>query len=243
MTKSNYVEQFFATDFTPYQHLANDIVDSDTLIDNQVPLVKIPVADTTLITRLHEFCLANQEQFKVPELVDGYNHFWYQYLHTKGWKQFIVRHNRPSSLVTFDKSTTLNEHHTQSDDVNQIASGLIDQLFGSFGLTVRHARLNSLEPDGYFAPHVDVYQKDPGLCYVWMPLHDAVPHLKIFPFGLVNSEFGNMYLLNYSKYTHSVWNQKKQTRFVLGAVFDIDQVPPEFIQLFREQKKSYRQLF
>ena len=243
MSTPKYVEQFFSFNFEPYQHLTDNIIDSNNLIHNQIPMVEFPNLDIEVLKQIYNFCLDNIDRFTIADTQNQYNKLWYHHQHTDGWKQFAVRENRPEPLGTFQKETVFVENPIHTDDTTNVAADLIDQLFKPFGLTIRHCRLSVLEPGGYFAPHIDIFKKDPGFCYFWVPLHDVNPHMKIFPFGWVNSKFGNMYLFNYSKYTHSVWNRESQPRFILGAVFDIENVPAEFIELFRQHKESFRQLF
>lgn len=242
MTLSKYTKEFLELDFSPYQHLANSITDSDSLIDNQVPMVEISGLDKNLLEQLYNFCLDNIETFQTPDTVLR-SDTWYTQAHTYRWKQYAIRQGRPERLGSFISGINFVQDSTIPDDINGQAGQLVDQLFEPFGLHIRHARFGVLEPGGYFAPHVDVFEKDPGMCYFWIPLHNMQPNMKVFPWGWAIPTYGNMYMFNYSKYVHSVANNENNRRFILGAVLDINRVPESFMKLFRENKKNFQQLF
>ena len=97
----------------------------------------------------------------------------------------------------------------------------IQTIIGGLGISVNMCAISNLEPNGYIRPHRDINLLKYPLGYFWLPLNNpAGNELKIYPYGTVDVQLGNLYLLNQKNFVHSVINNSNETRYVLIGWID-----------------------
>jgi len=100
------------------------------------------------------------------------------------------------------------------------------------GLDIEVCMLSVFEPGGYLRPHRDIALNPNPLNYFWLPLDNPQgAELKIYPYGTVNVNLGNIYLLNQENFVHAVKNDSCENRHVLvGHVKNFDSTVEQIIE-------------
>jgi hypothetical protein len=146
---------------------------------------------------------------------------WFHTAHSSDWQEIRLIGDTPTP-VELVASPHSNSTAVVDRTVDQSALPITRGIMQSGGLVWQHLKASRLPAGGWLYPHRDRNQEhDTRLNYVWIPLHDASPNLKLYPYGYMPNRVGQMYLLNNSSHTHSVWNRDTRARTVLLGRFDL----------------------
>jgi hypothetical protein len=236
---NEYAKKFVTMDFSPYEHLGNKIL-QDNSKKNFVPLVEVPGLDKIILTQLHNKAVENDSRFERRHSISVYES-WSQPAHSYKWTQFVIHNSDNWNVGGYDGSV-VNTSHDHNDQSKTILP-LVNLLFTELKLIVSNARFAKLEPGGFITPHVDTFDKDSGISYFWMPLHEHLPTVKTFPWGWNEHVFGSVYLFNYSKYLHAAINFDNTTRYILHGRFDQTQCGDRLLELYQQNKDNFQKSF
>lgn len=236
---SDYTRQFVELDFSPYEHLGKTMLENSPG-ENDVPMVEVSGLDKNIIKKLHHKAIENDSNFERKFSVARHDS-WQKIAHSDKSTQFIIQHHENWNLAGFvgEITKTPPDIIGPTDDI----IALVNLLFSELELTISNARFAKLDPGGWLNPHIDLFDKDPGISYFWMPLHSHIPTVKVFPWGWNENKVGSMYLFNYSKYVHSAVNFGDTTRYILQGRFDLSQCGEKLSNLYQLNKNNFRQLF
>jgi hypothetical protein len=107
------------------------------------------------------------------------------------------------------------------------------------GFKLERLWISKLNIGGYMQPHRDLKLDNyPTLAYLWIPLHDPTPTMKVWPHGLIDHKIGSVYLLNHQNFVHSVMNSQPHNRYVALSKFDYTKVPKHLWQQITSSLKN-----
>lgn len=235
----DYTRQFVEMDFSPYEHLGDELLENSDG-NNDVPMVEIPGLNKDILEQLYQHAVKNDSNFERKFVTTRFDS-WENIDHSDQWTQFVIQHQENWNLSGFVGAIT-NTPPDPVGDTSDIISA-VNALFDDLDLTVSNARFAKLAPNGWLNPHIDLFDKDPGISYFWIPLHEHIPTIKIFPWGWSESKLGNMYLFNYSKYVHSAINFGNTTRYILQGRFDMNKCGDQLLKLYQLHRDNFRQAF
>lgn len=235
----DYIQQFVEMDFAPYEYLGKNILENGTG-ENDVPMVEVPGLNKTIIQQLYHKAVENDSKFERKFVTTRFDS-WTKLDHSHKWTQFVIQHQDHWNLSGFVGGITNTPSDFIGDTTDIIA--LVKLLFNELDLTISNARFAKLEPGGWISPHIDIFDKDPGISYFWIPLHSHLPTIKVFPWGWNENKLGSMYLFNYSKYVHSAINFGNTTRYILQGRFDLAQCGEQLSKLYHSNKNNFQKTF
>jgi hypothetical protein len=237
---STFATEYFETDFTSYRYLLDDLKITDNLVTTECPVVEIPLQNKQGIDNLYQYCsTVIPDKFRTVDTSKLFNH-WYtlprsekwNVIHCKGEKDFFVDTNG---------KTILNPLHITDDNT---VINFCKDIFGNWWDAVRDVRILRLGPEGWCNPHRDQHQKEYGLCYFWIPLHEFSQQcMKIFPLGWLQHHVGSMYCFHQSRFPHAVQHNENFYRYVMIGRFHPDRVPQEIVKIYNNKKHKYLELF
>jgi hypothetical protein len=241
MNQYTYTQQFLDLNFAPYKNLVDDILITDDLHTTKIPMFDISL-DKDILEKIYNFARKIDHKFNPAPHHTWFKLGWADQPRSHNWHEITIK-QAPSWLkhrVAVDEPPVERTAHILGDaELEQ----LFDQLFAPLGQKITNLRIIKLEANGWIAPHMDVWEREFGLCYFWIPLHEFPPCLKLFPWGWLQHKLGKMYLFNQSSYVHAVRNTTDQTRLVITGRFLPSDVSPLMLEQYLKSKETFRDLF
>ena len=165
---------------------------------------------------------------------------WFRTEHSSDWQEIRLI---GAPLAPEESVPSLHDKHHVPDLAEARSNHNLPVTRGimqSTAMVWQHLKLSRLPPGGWIYPHRDIKaHNDLRLNYVWIPLHDASPNLKLYPHGYMPNQLGQMYLLNNSGYVHSVWNRDSHPRTVLLGRFDPFQSQLDMAQIHQAVQRQW----
>jgi hypothetical protein len=152
---------------------------------------------------------------------------WFTSSHSEGWANLPVigTTEKYKAIVPGDGAVTYQITH----DVLPNSVPDLQFFLNQIGLSISELNIFRLKPGGFLQPHMDIgVDCESTMTYIWIPLHDFPPCLKIYPSGYLRHCKGNFYILNASNFMHSVVNTTDQPRYVATVFFDHKKIPQSF---------------
>lgn len=133
----------------------------------------------------------------------------------QGWNMQILWSNHFNNTLLIDVYYKKNADPIQNKAPDMLAHTIQDYLIKQ-GIECNMCVLSIFEPGAYLRPHRDIGLNPTPLDYFWLPLNNPIgSELRIYPYGKVNVNLGNMYLLNQENFVHSAVNNSQEHRYVL----------------------------
>lgn len=241
-----YTKAFHENDFPGYQPTELGVLDKKNFWATR----KIPFVDLALDIHVQEDLRYAQDHFddlfeeaysvtSDRERAGKEGRAWFHTFHGQGWKYCRVAGVENTSAVYDQLNNKISDNLYQIHASREHLFLTLRQKFIELGLPLKRLKINTLEPDGFIHPHLDIKTKGlPPMQYFWMPLNHTSPGLKIWPYGYIPLKLGHVYLFNAEDFVHSVINTEKTRRFVAVGDIDIDNVTEEGWQLIRDSVQS-----
>jgi hypothetical protein len=238
---NHWTSEFLQADFSCYQHLTPKILPCDHMPNSMMPALPVDGFDIDIVNCIFDRAKFLSDSFLVKSSQTNQDK-WFAEKRSQVWHELqIIPHdygyiNHHDGSKNF--STTLAD--TFED---QTIKDIVKKLFHKREFPIVHAQIFRLGKDGWIAPHMDTMTDNIGLGYFWMPLHQFPPCIKVFPWGWLNHQVGNLYMLNNSKYVHAVKNQLLEDRLVLIGRLDISKTPKWLIEHHNQFVPNHHQIW
>jgi len=206
------VKDFFQNTFPGFH--------SDVVVENDVLLTNVPVVSLPLDIDVGE--LLDLVKTIPLDFVKRKIYPYEQFPRIQEWYQKALWSNGNVSPIMDDvyykKSCSPFEAVLPDNKSNQIK-----EILSNLGISIDLCMISVIGANGYIRPHRDINLIKHPLAYFWLPLNNPLGNeLKIYPYGTVDVQLGNLYLLNQKNFVHSVINTGNETRYVLiGWINDI----------------------
>jgi hypothetical protein len=234
-----YTQEFLSSNFSHYLDKFNNISITDNLQTTRVPALEVPRLNLQLLQEIYCHCVEYPNDFQTTVTGKLFD-VWYNQPRSAGWCENTIIDNigpylfrslhdreqtvaRPKSIITDDKKLI----------------DLCTQVLEPLGVSIQFLRIMKLSAGGWIRPHQDLNDTDHGLCYFWIPLHEFPVCMKVFPFGWLQHQYGNMYLFNQGAYIHAVHNHTQQDRYVMLGRFDPAHVPVSLLNYYNSNKQDF----
>jgi hypothetical protein len=244
MEKINaYTQAFLSSDFTRSLDKHCDIIITDDLQTTRVPALPIAGIDLQLLQQIYYHCIEHPNEFR-PTVTGKLFKTWYNQPRSAGWfENTIVDNTGPYLLRSLHDQTQTIARPNSIATSNKKLIDMCTQVLEPAELAIQFLRIMKLNAGGWIRPHQDLNETDYGLCYFWIPLHDFPVCMKVFPFGWLQHQYGNMYLFNQGAYVHAVHNHTQQDRYVLLGRFDPAQVSAPLLNYYNSNKHDFLNLW
>jgi hypothetical protein len=234
-----YTQAFLSGDF--FQHLDKhgDIAVTDNLQTTRIPALPVAGLDLQLLKQIYCHCVAHPSEFQTT-VTGKLFETWYSQPRSAGWLENTIIENTEPCLFhsLHDQQHTVARPKSIVNN-NKKLINLCTQVLEPLELSIQFLRIMKLSAGGWIRPHQDLKEIDHGLCYFWIPLHEFPACLKVFPFGWLQHQYGNMYLFNQGAYIHAVHNHTQQDRYVMLGQFDPNQVPASLLTYYNNNKHKF----
>lgn len=222
---NQFTRDFLRNDFPKIEYQFE--TDASDLRHSSIPAIEVPINQSAQIHRIYNRCLQLKNRFSDISTGQFFNH-WYTRPRSQGWKELCVLYKQVGMRDTVDPTKIhYRENLFPANDME--LEQLCTDLFKAAGISVEQITILKLEPNGWINPHKDNVDIPVGLGYFWMPLHEFDPVLKVFPYGWLNHQLGNLYLFNHCRYVHAVCNDMEHDRLVMIGRLDLSN-PGEIVR-------------
>ena len=155
--------------------------------------------------------------------------FWYFTPHAGGCEQMF---KFGPKLLSQDHLCVGSNAKAKTGGLNTFVKdgvpGLVEKL-NEKGFEFSKFAIGKLLPNGWAQPHRDRFIKPfKKLHWVWMPLHDAQPSLKVYPYGYIKPKVGCLYFFSNMGYVHSIVNKDNFPRYVAMGTLDPEKCSLDF---------------
>ena len=240
---TQYTSKFLSSDFTNYINQFVEINITDLLHTTKIPAMPVSGLVAPLLTQIYNLAVSNTIEFQNTISGSLFNN-WYSQPRSSGWSELAIIESvqRYRYQLLHDRLQTIDKPDSTVTK-NQRLKNLCQDLLTPLNIKIQSLRLMKLQPQGWVRPHIDRSNFVNGLCYFWIPLHDFNPCLKVFPFGWLQHQFGNMYLFNQNSYIHAVHNDTDQDRYVMIGRFDPMHVPEQLLTQYENFKLNFLKIW
>lgn len=213
---NKFTKDFFAATFTGYKH--EEYLAEQKFWTNKV----IPFVETDFdlsVESTHKWCINNQQLIKSHNNLEyaatqNQENDWFSAPHSKGWHRITLKGESLSRNVFVNSGEVA--HIKKNRQPLNYKIDLETQL-KSIGFELKYLIVVHLAPGGWAQPHIDPLYTGMSFTmdYFWIPLHDAKPSLKIYPYGLLQQKTACVYWLNNASFVHGILNDSDMDRYVV----------------------------
>jgi len=205
-----------------YEEIINNFFNSE------LPFLELDIGLDT--TEAMQWIESNKKHFIENELTKQQENdakkegkFWYFNKHADGWKQCW---KFGSPLLGQDILCISSEEKFKAKELRTFVPdafpGLAEQLHQK-GFVFKKFHVSELLPNGWAQPHMDRFHGSfKKLQWVWIPLNDAQPNLKVYPYGYIKPKVGCLYFFSNMGYVHSIINKDNFSRYVAMGTIDLE---------------------
>lgn len=233
---NGYLEDYINSDFSSYDK-NHHIEITDSLKTTKVPCVEIPSLDLTLLEKIHKAVDTHSLEFRPLTSSNVYTE-WYKDPNSHLWKALPLTLNKFDEVRNHDGTIMKRPNNVEVE--HEYLLEMCKELLKDVPFT--QLKFHVVEPGGWIQPHCDPKKVD-AMRWLWTPLHDFPPCLKVFPFGWLQHKLGNMYLFNNARYVHAVVNNTNKPRYTLHIGIDFENTPDSIMNKYNANKDSWRELF
>ena len=213
-----YTSDFFSNQF-------DDLISiqlADDVWRSKIPFVEIPMEKPQILDSIYH--QASTESFAASLPIADIN--WWTQPSYQGWNDLAIACNEKIGIGDY-LNTDLRSKKYASWATKDLRD-LVDTMLHNEGLSLLTCCIKKLDAGGWLNPHKDAHKLDCSFAYIWMPLHQFSPGMKIWPWGMLDHRYTHYYLLNNAEYVHAVWNRSDTARLVLVGFIDIENCKPEW---------------
>jgi hypothetical protein len=240
MEKINtYTQEFLSSNFAQYLEKFDNVTVTDNLPTTRIPALQIPGLNLQLLKQIYCHCIEHPSEFQLNVASKSLNE-WYNQPLSAGWyENTIIDNIGPIRLRSLhdQKKIIVRPDSAVSSDKKLI--DMCTRVLEPLGVSIQFLRIMKLNAGGWIRPHQDFTDIDYGLCYFWIPLHEFPVCMKVFPFGWLQHQYGNMCLFNSGAYVHAVHNHTQQDRYVMIGRFDPAHVPESLLIYYNDKKHDF----
>jgi len=214
---NKFTKEFFAATFNGYKY--EKLITRPFFWTNKA----IPFVETTFelsVDSTYKWCLDNEQllnchsnQAYAKARIEDLGHSWFTIPHSHGWNMITLK-GESLSRQDIVNPGEISEVKNSEQPLNYKID--LETELESLGFNLSYLRIVQLVPGGWAQPHVDPLYigMTSTMNYFWIPLHDAAPSLKIYPYGLLQQKTGCMYWFNNASFVHSIFNDSDVNRYV-----------------------------
>jgi hypothetical protein len=239
MIATAFTKEFLQADFDCYRNQFDKIHITDCLRTTKVPAVPISGLCQSTLNEIYYQSQRSDNKFQTTVTQLLFNS-WHLPPRSSGWTELTIKESNQSYQISLRHDPSQLVQRPESVATKNIKLlQLSEQLFDSLPAQIQSLRIMKLQPDGWVGPHIDRTNDVYGLCYFWIPLHEFAPCLKIFPYGWLQHQFGNMYLFNQNSYVHAVVNHSNQDRYVMIGRVQPDRISKNIMNQYHDFKHGF----
>lgn len=214
---NKFTKEFFSATFTGYKY--ENLIQRHLFWANK----SIPFVETNFdlaVKNTYNWCVYNQKLFNrhsnqeyTKDRIKDLGHTWFTSQHSDGWNMITLK-GESLSRQNIVNPGEISEVKNREQPLNYAID--LETELESLGFNLSYLKIVQLVPGGWAQPHVDPFYigMTSTMNYFWIPLHDAKPSLKIYPYGLLEQKTGYVYWLNNASFVHSIFNDSDITRYV-----------------------------
>jgi len=207
---------------------------TSNFFDSELPFLEIDIGLDT--KEAMAWIESNQQCFIGHELAKKKENdakkegrYWYYNNHSEGWEQ-CWKFGPP--LLGQDMLCVSSNDKVKAEGKKTYfpdsVPGLVEKL-NEQGFVFTKFHISKLLPNGWAQPHMDRFHGSfKKLYWIWIPLNDSQPSLKVYPYGYIKPKVGCLYFFSNMGYVHSIVNKDNFSRYVAIGTLDLKNCKLDF---------------